>query len=192
MACAHGHSQEAVQARLKTFWLPPPHTVLQRYPRRICTLKCILTCHCPMQTILTKGFTLWKHHPDGQQHSAHMNSETWNYRRTHKGWSLCLKASIGSIIRSRRNPGPSAVQHGFDMSFGLKPVLFSMNCNISLAIQVQLKTTCMNSAFHMRARRGNGPSSLQCTQGVLASPFTQVEEAIWEQLYKCTDLWTDL
>lgn len=169
------------------------HTVLQHYPRRVCTLKCILTCHCLLQTILSKGFMLWKHHPDGQQRSPRIISKTWNFS-THKGWSRCFKAPIGSTIQSRRNARPSAVQHGFHqvVSFGLRPVLFSMNCNISLAIQIQLKTTFMNSVFYMKARKGNGPSSLWCTHWVLASPFSKVEEAIWEELYKCTDLWTDL
>lgn len=180
MVCARGRSQEAVCVRLPTAWLPPLYTGLQRYPRRSCTLKCIFTCHYPMQTILTKGFMLWKHHPDGQQHSPHIISKTWKYRSTRKGWSLCLKVPIGSMIWSRRNPGPNAVQHGFDQdrSFGLRPVLLSMNCNVSLAIQAKLKTNFMNSAFHMRARRGNGPSSPHCTHWVLASPFTQVEEPI--------------
>lgn len=52
-------------------------------------------------------------------------------------------------------------------SFGLRPALFSMNFNTSLAIQTQLKPTFTNSAFHMRTRRGNGPSSLQCTVSLL-------------------------
>lgn len=46
-----------------------------------------------------------------------------------------------STMLPRRKSGPRAVQHGFDkvLSFGLRPVSFVMNCNISLAIYIQDK-----------------------------------------------------
>lgn len=53
-------------------------------------------------------------------------------------------------------------------SFGLRPTLFSMNFNTSLAIETQLETTFASSASHMRTKRGNGPSSLQCPHCVTA------------------------
>lgn len=77
-------------------------------------LKYILMCHYVMQTILTEGLMLWKHLCGGQQHSSHSILISWNYRRRHKGWWFCPNVPIGSTIWSRRNPGPSSVQHGFD------------------------------------------------------------------------------
>lgn len=169
MAHTHGCSQEAGWVRLQTFWLPSLYTVLQHCPGKICILLNAYSC----AIMWCKQFLLWV---SCCENTSVAGSNTALTAFRYHGTTEEDTKDDGSVLMS-----PLAAQYGpeetqdqvlcsmdLTRSFGLRPALFSTNFNTSLAIQTQLKTTLTNSAFHMRTRRGNGPSSLQCTHCVIA------------------------
>lgn len=113
--CTHGCSQKAGRVRLQTFWLPPPYSVLQHSPRKICVplnaySRVIVCCKqflakasCYENTTLVGSDTVL---------TAFQNHGTTE--EDTKDDSSVLVFHVGSTIWSRGNPVPSTLQNGFD------------------------------------------------------------------------------
>lgn len=149
MACARGILPVAVWV-LQPSWLSPPYTAFQYYPIWICTLKRILTC----KQFLAKSSCL--------ENTTVMGSKTaLTSFQKYVTTEACTKDDHyvfrqHSTVQRKPRAQCWAMWIWPGHVIWPQPVLFSMSYNNSLAVQIQLKTTFMNLAFHRSARRRNG------------------------------------